>query len=313
MAGITSGLNPDLVITELDDLFFSEFNAKPGPSTGDVMMEAIFRQDSTNNAAVNTMVQNDGGQWTQRENELQDLTEATIISDDKLSRTVTEFSQSIPVPKNYEDDENWGTVREAVAKQAVKGRHTDNVQGFGLYRNAFSGTTTNNGTALISDSQSNINGDTIDNKETAALSESQLNTMITKLYEQKDQAGDVVGHEARTLLVPPALYKKAVEITEAELRSGTADNDPNVFSTKYNLQVLQSNKIGAAAGDNGSDTAFFLLSNQHNIRRWERAAPITAFTPWQLTSNFVSFFKATFRNVYGAISYEGIVGSDGST
>lgn len=311
MSGITSGLNPDLVKTELDRLFFSKFNNKPGPQIADITDSLIFNQDSASNSAVITEIMNDGGQWEQRTNELQNIAEATVIAGQKRTFTVTNFAHSLPVPKHFEDDEQWSAVRKSLTKMAQKGRLTDRVNGFGIYRNAFAGTLTNDGAALISDTHTNINGDTIDNKITAALTPDSLETLITRLIEQKDQSGDIVGHEARCLLVPPALFKEAVEITESKLEADTADNQLNVYSAKYGIFVKQSQYIGAAQG--GSDTAFFLLSDDHEVYRWQRQAPITAFTPWTLTKNFVSFYKSEFRNVYGAISYEGIVASDGTT
>ena len=313
MSGLTSGLNPDLVKTELDALFKSDFNAKPGPNVGDVLDGSLFKQRTAKNSGINSAVMDDGGQWTQRTNEQQDIAEASIISGQKRNRLVTNYSQSIPVPKHFMDDEDWDAVRDSISKQAKKGRLTDRVNGFKIYRDAFDATTTNSGANLISDSHTNLNGDTISNKITAELTPDSLNTLMTMLIEQKDQSGDIVGHEGTTLLVSASLYKTAVEVTESKLEANTTDNQKNVFSAKYGIKVVQSQYIGTNAGGNGSNTAFFLLSDDHSVIRWERKAIETGFTPWQLTKNFTNYFKAEFRNVYGAISYEGIVGSDGTT
>jgi len=308
MSGITSGYNPNLVKTALDKLFYPKFKDVSGPQTADVTTDALFHQDTATNSAVISEIISDGGQWTQRASELEDLTEASVISGHNKARTIVNFAQSLPVPKHFEDDEMWGAVGRSVKAMAQKGRLTDRISGFGIYRNAFTTTTTNAGVALISDSHTNLNGDTVDNKLTAQLAEASINDAIVALGQQKDQKGDIVGSEARTLLVPTALFKKACEEIDAKLVD--ADNTPNVYSSKYNIRVLQTPHIGAAAG--GSDTAWFLLSDTHDIYRWVRQAPQTYYTPFSYSKNLVSYYKAEFRNVYGAVSYQGIIGSDGS-
>lgn len=304
------GLAPDMVLSGLDEVFFSAFNREPMPNMADVEDDMIFRQDSTDRSGVITEEMKDAGMWEQRA-ELEDLPEGSIHADNKRTFTVVNFAQSLPISKHYFDDEQYGTVREAVTKMGLKGMLTKRKKGFEVYRNAFTTTLTNNGTALISNSHTNLNGDTIDNLLTDALSESSLNDAINMLLEQKDNAGDNVGFEPYCLLVPNRLYKKAAEILESELRSGTGNNDMNVYSNKYGIYLKQSNWIGAANG--GSDTAWFLLAKDHTIKRWVRQSIITDLVDYKYSSNFVYNYKAEYREVYGAISYEGIVGSNGTT
>jgi phage major head subunit gpT-like protein len=137
-----------------------------------------------------------------------------------------------------------------------------------------------------------------------------LNSAIVALYEQKDQAGIVVGSTPQTLLVPPALFKTACEIVESELRSGTADNDMNVYSSKYGINVATSNRLGAAAG--GSDTAWFLLGRNHSVTRWVRQGIVTDLVDYKFQRNNNYIYKANFREIVGAMDYVGIVGSDGT-
>lgn len=304
------GVAQDMVLTGLDEVFFSVFNREPMPNMADVTDDIIFRQDTTDRGGVITEQMKDAGMWTERTSELADLAEGSMHADNKRTHTVANFAQSLPIPKHYFDDEQYGTVKEGISKMALKGLLTKRREAFGVYRNAFTTTLTNAGTALISDSHTNLNGDTIDNQLTAALSESSLNDAINMLLEQKDQAGDNVGFEPYCLLVPNRLYKLAVEILETEKKSGTMNNDLNVYSAKYGIYLKQSNWIGAANG--GSDTAWFLLSRDHTIKRWVRQDIVTDLVDYKYSSNFVYNYKAEYREVYGAISYEGIVGSTGA-
>ena len=191
-----------------------------------------------------------------------------------------------------------------------KARITRDDNAMKLYRDAFTTTLTADGATLISDSHTTISGATVDNKLTAALTETSLNDAIVSLIEQKDQAGVVSGGMPQTLFVPPALFKLASEITESELRSGTGDNDSNVYSTKYGIEVATSNRLGAASG--GSDTAWFLLGTNHSIGRWVRQSVETSLVDWRLQRNNNYIYKGEFREVVGARDYVGIVGSTGA-
>jgi len=308
--GLRTGLAPNTVLSGIDKMFYSKFNEKPGPQMATVEDGSLFQQESVGNRGVQTEVFMDAGKWEERTSEHEDLSEGTAKAGFSKTFTVANYAQTIPIPKHYFDDEMYGTVKETINKMALKGKLTKLSNGIGLYRGAFDSTTTNEGSYLISDSHTNLNGDTIDNKETAALEEGALNALIIKLIEQKDQRGDVVGFEPSCLLVTPTDYKLACEITESELRSGTADNDMNVYSSKYGIMIKQSNYLGAAGG--GDDDYYFLMAKEHPVHRWVREAVHTELVDYKYADNFVYKYKAEFREVYGAHTYEGIVGSDGS-
>lgn len=310
MAQTSGQLNPNAVLSGLDKVFFSKFTLAPTPDTATPFDSLIFNQSSTDRGGVITEVVRGGGLWTER-GELEDLTEAAGIEGDKRTFTVASFAQTMPISKHFFDDEQYDIVKRLIAEMGMSGRVTDYTTAFGVFRNAFTTTLTNNGTALISDTQSNLNGDVIDNKLTAALSNSSLDDAIVKLAEQKSQSGMVVGHTAKVLLVPLALYKDAVQITESKLEAFTADNQVNMYSSKYGLIVKTSPYLGAI-NSGGSDTAWFVLADQHNVYRWERQPIVTDLVDYKYSDNFAYKYKAEFRNVYGAVTYEGIVASTGT-
>jgi len=310
MAGFNTGMSPDLVKTELDRLFLSKFNLKVGPNMADVDQSDIFIQDKTKLGAVKTELMADSGMWDER-TELEDVDEGQIKNDSSRLFTVVNWAKSLMISKNLFDDENWGAVRKMITAFGNKGRLTGRDNGFKLYRGAFATYKTNDGQYIISDTHTNINGDTIDNKATAALSPASLKVLIAMLAEQKDQKGDIVGHEGKCLLVPNRLYAYAIEVTKSELVADTTDNNVNTFSSEYNLFVKQSNRLSAAAG--GSDTAHFLLAPDHTITRFKRQDIQSEWIDYKFDKKNRFEYKGEFREVYGAVSYEGVCASLGTT
>lgn len=202
-----------------------------------------------------------------------------------------------------------GAYEKMVRDFAEKGRITQNNNAFSVYRNAFTTTLTADGVALISASHVTISGDTVSNLVTGALTETTLNNAIIALSEMKSQDGVVVGSGANALLVPQALYKKACEIVKSERRSDTANNDTNVYSSAYAINVYTSPYLGAAAG--GSDTAWFLLGRNHSVTRWVRQGIQTDLVDYKFQRNNNYVYKGSFREVVGAYDYVGIAGSTG--
>ncbi len=192
-----------------------------------------------------------------------------------------------------------------IRDMAETGRLTRESNAFAVFNNAFTTSLTADGAALISDSHTTLGGGTVDNKLTAALSESSLNDAIIMLSKQVAQDGTIRGARAATLLVPVELYKLACEITESELRSGTADNDMNVYSSKYGIRVATSPYLTSA-------TAWFLLASNHSVYRWVRQNVETALIDWRFQRNNNYIYKGEFREVIGAVDYAGIVGSTGA-
>jgi len=304
-----SALNPNVVKTALDDVFNQEFNGQKQPNLATAETAAVFKQDTANSSAIIMELFGGSGAWEQTAEE-QDLPLGTPRITNQKTFSVVKFAKAVDIPKEFFDDQKHSSYEKMVANFARRARTTRDKNAFAVYRGAFATTLTADAAYLVSDSHTNINGDTIDNKLTAALSETSLNDAIVMLGEQKAQDGEVDGHIPSVLLVPMALYKTACEICESELRSGTADNDMNVYSDKYGIKIYTSPYLGAAAG--GSDTAWFLLSDTHSITRWVRESVNTNLVPFEQSRNDTYTYKGRFREVVGAMSYEGLVGSLGT-
>lgn len=299
-----------VVRTALDKVFFQSFNGDTHPGYATAESSTVFNQDSVDNAAAITEVFKGTGLWGLKA-ELADVPQATAQVTNRQTFSVTEYAQSVDISKNFFDDNMHGVYEGMVRDMGVTGRVTKNQNAFAVYRNAFTTALTNDGVALIEDAHVTISGATVDNELAAsAFSEITLNTGIIALVQQPAQDGTIRGNMPKTLLVPPALFKLASEITESELRSGTANNDMNVYSTKYGINVATTPYIGASV-TGGSNTAWYLLGTNHSVTRWVRQGIETDLVPWQYQRNNNYIYKGSFREVVGAMDYAGIVGSLG--
>lgn len=310
MASFSSGLNPSVVKTALDSVFYPEFQYKQQPGWVGATSPLLFKQMKTDRAAEITEVFKGVGLFDTYAEEADVPSEAARISNQKTLSVLT-YGKSMDIPKNFFDDNMHNSYGAMTQDFAMKARISMDDNAMAVYRGAFTTTLVNSGATLVSDSHTTLSGATVDNKITAALSETSLNTAIVMLAEQKDEAGVVVGGNPATLLVPPALFKTACEIVESEQRSGTADNDLNVYSDKYGITVCTSNRLGAAVSG-GSDTAWFLLGRNHSVVRIERQGIQTDLVDYKFQRNNNYIYKASFREVVGARSYTGLVGSTGT-
>lgn len=271
----------------------------------------FIKQDSTTLAAVQEEVFKGTSLWDERAEEQDVQTEDPRVAN-KQTFSVANFDKGIDVSKNFFDDNLFSVYNRSIADMGRKANITQNNIGYGIYRNSFTTTLTASGATLVSDTHTTIGGATVDNKITAALSEASLNTAIIALAEQKDQAGVVVGGTPAGLLVPPALFKKTAEILDSELRSGTANNDTNVYLTKYGIAIGTNNQLGAVI-TGGSDKAWWLVGDNHAVRRWVRQGIETVLVDWRFQRNNNYIYKGEYREVYGAIDYVGLIGSPGTT
>lgn len=307
----SSALNPNVVKTALDDVFFQEWDYD-ATQYGFVNSSSglIFKQDSTDRAAEIEENFKGVSLWEQRAEEQDVPTDDPRITDQKTF-SVLAYAKQVDIPKFFFDDNMHGAYEKMVRNMAEIGRVTQDDYNYSFWRNSFTTELTADGQAVVSDTHALIGGGTEDNKLTAALSEASLNAAIIRLQEMKDQAGVVRGNTPHCLLVPPALFKTACEIVDSEYRAETADNDINVYSSKYQIYVATNNRLGAVV--DGSDTAWWLLGRNHGATRWVRQGITTDLVDYKYTRNNTYVYKAEFREVRGAMDYVGIVGSDGTT
>lgn len=133
---------------------------------------------------------------------------------------------------------------------------------------------------------------------------------MVNLSEQKNQAGVISGSVGTTLLVPPKLFKHAIEVTNSALIADSGNNNINVFRGTYSITVYQSHWLGSIAG--GSDTAWFLLARRHGFSRIIRQGIETALTDWRYSNNLTYRYQANYREAYFCADYAGVCASFGA-
>jgi len=106
-----------------------------------------------------------------------------------------------------------------------------------------------------------------------ALNDTSLDVARQALINQVTDDGVPVAVTGRlVLIVPPALTKTAVQITQSALESSTANNAVNYYKG-LGIDVMEVVWLGAAQG--GSDTAWFLMvPEQAKLLFIERLAPM---------------------------------------
>lgn len=303
-----SNLATNVVKTALDLVFNGEFGLSILPGIATVDSGEVFKQETTDRAAVITE-QFMGTGYFENRTEVQDVPSGTARVGNQKTFSVTNWAKSTDISKNLMDDDQHNTIDMLIKNMARNGRLTKSKNAFNVLNLGFTTTTTNDGVALFSASHVTLSGATVSNLLTgSALSESTLNTAFNSLINQVTQDGTLGGHLPAVLLVPTALFKTACEITKSVLRSGTGNNDMNYYSELYpGLKVMHSPFLGAGFG--GSDTSWFLLSQDHSLTRWVRQEIVTDLVDYRTQRNNNYIYKAEYREVVGVISYEGIVGA----
>ena len=308
----TEAQNFSIVQTELDKVFFQRFDYNETfPGVAHATTAEIFKPQETTHAAWIQSV-NKGSGLFPAIGETQTVPLSTPHVTNKQTTAISTFAQGISISKQLFDDNMHGVWAEDVRDFAEVAKVTQDVTAFGLFVNGFTTALTADGVSIFNSAHPLIGGGTQSNTASgasSALSPDSLNTGITNLVQQKNQAGVIMGNSPAVLLVPPALWKKAREITDSALIADSANNNVNVYRSALGITVYTTPFIGSAQG--GSDTAWFLLATRHGFTRLIRQGIETALTPWQYSGNLTYFYQANYREAYFCADYAGSYGSAG--
>ncbi len=314
--------NYAIVRTELDEVFFQNFERyedKPGYATartGD-----LFKVKNTDRAFHIGEV-NMGPGLFKLTSEIGTVTADTPVIKNKYTIQVNDWTNAIEPSKDFFDDEQHDVWAKDCAELALMGRATQDYYAFGIFRGAFGATAitaatlTADGNNLVG-SHTLINGSTYNNQllsttfsnAVIALNSTGINNAIVMLNQQPNQKGITLGQQPAILLVPTPLFKTAKEETDSVLTSDSANNAVNVFRSTYGFKVYTSQFMDSVNG--GSDTAWFLLSDQHSITRLVRQGMQTNLRDWSFSNNRTYFYQANYRESYYVPDYSGVIGSAG--
>ena len=305
----TEAQNFSIVQTELDKVFFQAFDLNETfPGIARATTAEIFKPQETTHAAWIQSINKGSGLFPSI-GETAVVPLATPRVTNKQTTAIATFAQGIDISKQLFDDNMHGVWAEDVRDFAIKAQSTQDYNAFALFNAGFTTALTADGSAIFS-THTLIGGGTQSNAGTAALTPASLNDALVNLMQQKDQSGVIRGNQARTLLVPPALWKHAREITDSALIADSGNNNINVFRSALGITVYTSPWLGAAAG--GSDTAWFLLATRHGFTRLIRQGLETALTDWRYSNNLTYRYQANFREAYFCADYAGSYGSTGA-
>ncbi len=306
--------NLAIVRTELDDVFYQEFNYEDSnPIMTNCKNALIFRQETTDRAFDIEEVYK-GVNLFPIITETQTVPTSTPKVANKITTQIKDFAESVELSKDLFDDNMHGVWARTVQDLALKARVSADANAFKIFRGAFDTTLTADGIALCGN-HALLNGAFYSNNlyditaATTVLSSTSLNAAITALAQQPDQTGVVLGQQPQVLLVPPALIKLALELSDSALIGDASTNAINVFRSAYGYRVYSTPYIGLSTG--GSDTAWFVIARNHGVKRIVRQGIETFLRPWGYSNNRTYLYQANFREEVVAIDYVGIIGAKG--
>ncbi len=306
----TEAQNFSIVQTELDAVFFQRWDApETFPGFARATTAEIFKPIETTHAAYIQSI-NKGSGLFPKIGETVAVPMSVPRVTNKQTTTIATFAQGINISKQLFDDNMHGVWAEDVKNFAMVARLTQDQNAFGLFRGGFTTTLTADGVSWFNSAHPLIGGGTQSNTGTGALTPTTLNDAVVNMAQQKDQSGVIVGNTISCLIVPVALWKKATEITDSALIADSGNNNLNVYRSAMGMTVYTSPYLGSAAG--GSDTAWFVLAQNHGVRRLIRQGVETALVPWQYSNNLTYTYQANFREEVFVADYAGSYGSTGT-
>lgn len=304
----TSAQNMALVRTELDALFYQKFQYAQFPGHATAETSDIFKPVQVSGAEYFEEVFK-GASLAKITGESQVVGLSTPKIDYKKTITIKDFTDSVELTKNLFDDGKFNVYSEMIADLASKARRTRDINAFRVFRNAFTTELTADGQPFVSAAHPLIGGGTQSNLLTGPLNTVNWNLAVVSLMQQRDHAGVIMSQLPKLLLVPPALWETATQILDSELQADTANNNINVWRSAMGVMVMTSVDISAAAG--GSDTAWFVLSENHSVKRYIRQGVETSMREWGQSNNRTYLYQYNFREEVSVIDHIGVAGSTG--
>jgi phage major head subunit gpT-like protein len=318
----TEAQNLSIAQTELDEVFRQSYEASVPPMYATAMSADIFKVTDTEHAAYIGTIHKGPGLFS-KIGEVQAVPSYVAKVANKWTVSIADFAEGIEISKNLFDDNLFGEWSAQVSEFAIMARRTQDSNAFRVFRGGFTSVLTADGVSIFNAAHPLIGGGTTSNLVTAALVGAATSALTTSAFnagtrllaEMKSQANVPLQCVPNIILVPPALYTTARQVTASALVAENGNNAINVFAADYGVKVYQSVWLGTAGTDStttGSDTAWFLLdSTRHAVRRFVRQGIQTNLRDWGQSNNRVYYYQANFREEVFVPDYCGIVGATG--
>lgn len=305
-----SGPSLELVSTVLDEIRDQAIiqNARKGKA--EATDHQVFTQRSEpGKGAVHTTVLGGGGYFDKvTSTDVPSRKDAAISAPAFRTTIIAEFTKNLSVPRTFMRNQQQSAVSKAVAQQTKTWLASRDRNASYAYAQGFATNTTIDNVFLFSNSHVNQNQDTVDNLETGALSDANLNIVVNSLRQQLAQTGVKLGYEPDFLFVPGILHETGAAITKSVLRAGGANNDLNYWSDLYpEMKCVYSPFL-----DDISTTAYFVGAMGHGVERMENEAFFTDLVDWKTHPQDLYTYKMRAQEEVDTIEYSGVVGSNGT-
>ena len=214
-----------------------------------------------------------------------------------------EFAQGFMVERKMVDDEQYGVIEKMPKDLARAGRYKVEMDAVSLLKNGFTENGYDNKPLFAKDHPLLKSGETCSNLIEGELNQENLQKAILAMRSIKDEAGKKVVFKADTLVVPPALEFKAIELLNSVNAPDTELNNVNSIRGKLKIVVMEFLE---------SDTAWFVMdSTRHELNFFWRVRP--EFKREEDFDTLVAKYRGYMRYSYGYSDWRGIVGSKGVT
>lgn len=314
-SGIGSNSNIlELVQTYLDRLFTGAA-AETRAGKVNALDPVVFTQDVATNAAVNSTVQGSStaGYFQTTTNDVPTPVQGGVYAYNAKVSLVKQFLKNLPISRTFMADQQLSSVAKQVKEEAKNWAATRDQAAVSVYYNGFGTQTTVDGAALFSNTHTNALGQTVDNLETGALTDENLNTVITSLRTQPSQSGVTTGYNPDFLFCSALLHRTANSVAKSVLRAGTGNNDVNYWSDLYPEMKVVYSPFFDTSGVTNATTMYVVGAKDHGVMRFEREGFSSTLVPWQYNPNDQYMYKMRSREVTDSIYYNGLVGSNGTT
>lgn len=219
--------------------------------------------------------------------------------------THLKYTKGFKITREMFEDDLYGIMNKRPAALGKAMRRTAEDQASLVFRRGFNSSYLGaDSEELFSTSHDRSDGGTAQSNASATgitLTETNLETGILAANGQLDDKGQIIAINPDTLLVPRALRKTAHLIVDSPMRSGTADNDANVYKGQLDIIVWPYLT---------STTAWFLIDkSEHQLNWFWRERPL--FKSDELFDTEYAVYKSTMRFSRGWSDWRGVWGSQG--
>lgn len=212
-----------------------------------------------------------------------------------------EFAQGFMVERKMVDDEQYGAIEKMPKDLARAGRYKVEMDAVSLLTKGFTENGYDGKPLFAKDHPLLKSGETCSNLIEGELNVENLQKAIIAMRSMKDEAGKKVVFKADTLVVPPALEFKAIELLNSTNQPDSELNNINSIRGKLKIVVMEFLE---------SDTAWFVMdSTRHELNFFWRVRP--EFKREEDFDTLVAKYRGYMRYSYGYSDFRGIVGSKG--